>query len=260
MLAVQRGRTTNVEAKLAKERARRKWKPKRLWPEQALKGRILEVTDKFMFRRRKHGYIDMNKVASNFPAIDGIANGKFRQVKAYLHLGADTKQARKNTVARIVAQVEDLTEKCETAAQRLTKHEGRLLTQLVNIDAGKAGTKGRTGKAPYAEVGTSSKARKRHESVLPPSFRLLADTQLAGHTADPDNFEFDTDSLAQEMMKSMVVVVPDDLVADVQKAVTGPMTVEAGGFTSTEIKELMDVEGYAPSKRGEEDDEDYTGG
>jgi len=262
LLGVQRGRAenaANARKKLLKERKRRKWKKDRLWPEHQLKGRILEVTDKYLFRVRGGGYVDMNKVVSNFPAIDGIANGKFRQVKAYLHLGANTKKARGVTVARVVAEVEKLSEKCEIAARRLTSNNGLLLRQILAIDAGRASTKGRIGKAPYAEADTSAAARKKHKGVLPASFTAFAGTQITSFDAKPAEFDFDTDGLATKMMSDMVVVVPDDLVADVRSAVGGQVTVEGGGLRSTEIKSLMDAEGYAVSKRGEDDDGDYAG-
>jgi ferredoxin len=259
LLVVQRGRVDNVRGKLTKERKRKDWKKKRRWPEQQLKGRILEVTDKYLIRSRGGGYVDMNKIAANFPAIDGIADGKFRQVKAYLHLGALNKKARAPTVARVIAEVEKLADKCEVAASRLTAKEGLLLKQLLDINAGRASTKGRRGKAPYLEADSSKAARLKHKGVLPEPFRKLADAQIVSYAKDPDRFDFDTDALATEMMKNMVVVVPDDLVADVRKAVASPVTVEGGGFSSAEVKGLMDETGYTPSTRGEDKDDDYTG-
>ncbi|MGH3549646.1 MAG: hypothetical protein ACRDQU_16365 [Pseudonocardiaceae bacterium] len=272
IIAVQRVRTQkkptskqdNVRAKLAKERKKRKWKDTKLWPEQAVKGRVLEVTDKYLFRRvGGKGYIDMNKVASNFPAIDGIADGKFRQVKAYLNLGGTTKKLRevamRNAVARIVAQVNDLSEKCEIAAARMVAHDGRLLRLLLDIHKGRASTKGRTGKAPYSEIDTSKRARKKHVGALPEPFRQEARTQIKSRAADPENVDFDTDGLAHVIMQNMVVVVPDELVAAVTKEVRGAVAVEGGGFTSVQIKNLMDEAGYAASKRGKDDDSDYVG-
>lgn len=256
MLLVQRGRTKHAHAKLKKETKRRQWKKTRPWPEEQLKGRILEVTDKYLFRKKlQTGYVDMNKVAANFPAIDGIADGKFRQVKAYLHLGRQNRLTRVPTVRRIVAQVEVLSEKCEVAAQRLVDHNGRLLVQLLDINAGRSGTKGRVGLAPYNVADTSPGARVKHKAVLPEEFRKLAKAQVAGHQADPQKFEFDPDELALAMMDSMVVVVPDDLVADVQRQVTG-VTVEGGGFTSTQIKDIMDVRGYTARTRRSDDEKD----
>lgn len=252
---VQRVRTKPKVALRGKERTRRGWKKTKLWPEQALKGRILERTDKYIIRTKGGGYIDMNKVKSSFPAIDGIANGQFRQIKAYLAIGDDKKKARANAVARIVGQVAELEEKCEIAAKQLTANNGRLLSLLLEINKGKRSTKGRTGKAPYEEQSTSKARRERHQGVLPTSFRDEATSQLATFKKSGD---WDEDALAQEMLKNMVIVVPDDLVAPVQKELKS-MDVEGGGLTSQQIKTMMDEIGYAQSKaRGEEVDEDYV--
>lgn len=260
LLAVQRGRTTVTLAKIRKERARKGWKKTRLWPEHQLKGRILERTDKYLFRKSGLGYVDMNKVASNFPAIDGIANGKFRQVKAYLHLGATTK-ARDKVVAQIVKQAQDLEDKCEIAADRLTRDQGLLLRQILAIHRGKSSTKGRTGMKPYREVSALKRARRKHKGVLPPTFATLAESQLKSHDKAPALFDFDKDALAQEMIRNMVLVVPDEVVAAVSKELGGAMQVEGGGMTSTQVKSLMDIEGFTKSKKrgGEEEDEDYPG-
>lgn len=262
MLLIQRGRTKKVRAGVDKERNRKKtWKAGRKWPENQLKGLILERTDKYVIRKRGKGYVSMNKVMANFPAIDGIADGRFRQVKAYLAPDGSPK-AKKNAVQRIVAEVEKLEEKCETAARDLVGHDARLLQELLNIDAGKSSTKHRTGTAPYEEKSSEPAARDRHKDVLPPDFRDLATLQLKQRKEDPD-FDFDTDALAQAMMEAMVVVVPDELVADVSKEVAKTrIAVEPGGFSSEALKEMMDAVGYEPSRRGArdeaEEDPDYT--
>lgn len=260
LLSVQLGRTNVTQAKIRKERARKAWKKTRLWPEHHLKGRILERTDKYLFRKSNLGYVDMNKVASNFPAIDGIANGRFRQVKAYLHLGK-TAKARNKVVAQIIKQAEALEDKCEIAAERMISNKGLLLRQIVAIHRGRSGTKGRTGLAPYNEGSKTKRARAKHTNVLPPTFATLAETQIAAFDKAPKIFEFDKDRLAQEILKNMVLVVPNELVSAVRKELKGSMVVEGGGMTSTQVRSLMDVEGFTVSKPrgGDDDDADYKG-
>lgn len=58
----------------------------------------------------------------------------------------------------------------------------------------------------------------------------------------------------------MVLVVPDDLVQDVQKELKTAkidMEVEGGGLDSNQISGLMDEIGYQPRKHKTDDDDDY---
>lgn len=263
-VTVQRGRIWKaVKKRITKERGRKTWKPGRQWPEQGLKGRLLERVDKYMIRTAGRGYVDMNKIKANFPAIDGIADGKFRQIKAYLALGAsktDRLLAQRNAVSRIVAQALDLEDKSEIAARDLVRNKGQLLRLLLDINRGRRSTARRTGKAPYTEMKTTKKARRRHQDVLPPDFSTEAKRQLKAFKQDPDGFEFDADALGHSIVKNMVLVVPSDLVGEVKaelKAEKVEMAVEGvAGITSQKIKTWMDRTGYTPTKRGGDDDDD----
>lgn len=265
--SLQLGRTKTLTSKMKKERSRKTWQKGRKWPEQQLKGRLLERLDKYMIRTQNNGYIDMNKLKANFPAIDGIADGVFRQVKAYLPSPSqkNKKLAKKQAVDRIVSQVIELEDKCEIAARQLLANRGQLLGILLDIDEGTTSTKGRTGTAPYTEMDTSAAARQRHMGVLPDEFREFGFEQLAlGGLAEAENdvnFDYDVDGLAQVIMNNMVVIVPDDLVEDVQIELIRnkiAIKVEGAGGDSAFIQNLMNAIGYTASTRGKDDDTDYT--
>jgi hypothetical protein len=191
-----------------------------------------------MIKTAKKTHIDMNKLHANFPAVDGIANGKFRQVKCYL----PGTGGRQSAVQRIVTQAEDLEDKCSTAATRLLSNNAKLLRELLELD--KKGT------------------------VMPSSFNALATKEIRRFDKDEEH-EWNEDGLANKMLTNMVIVVPDDMVNDVKKELKaknlGYMGVEGGGLTSTQVKGLMNETGYRAKKPrkvisdgDESDDEDFS--
>ena len=233
---LKKRKTNYLREQIRMTREAKNWKKGRQWPEEQLKGLILERCDQFMVTTKKSDYIDMNNVQANFPAVDGIANGKFRQVKCYL----PGISGRANAIKRIVSQAEELDEKCQTAARWLTRNKGKLLREVVK--------------------------RNKKGSPLPSTFHTLAKEQVKEFDKGEEDFDWDEDGLAQEMIGNMVMVVPDDMVDGVKKELKNSamkdvrkITVEGGGLTSTEVKDLMDETGYAQKKKrgGEDDDEDY---
>jgi len=251
-----------VEAGIAKDRKRKAWKKTRKWPEKQLKGRILERTDKYTFRQSDHGYIDMNKVRANFPAVDGIANGQFRQVKSFMSEIDPKTKTMKGAINRIVAEAEMLEDKSTIAAKWLLKNNASLLREILLIDEGESGTKGLTD--PSFTDKLTKRQLRRHMNVLPEEFRTAAEEQIQNLDEDED-FEPDEDLIASLILENIVLVVPDDLVESVKaklKEVGGMVAkipVTGGGATTQTIKKQMKKIGYEPSRtKVDEDEDEYT--